>query len=176
MDLGDGKYFLKWNDFLTNASSTFQEMRDDFTDVTLACEDNHKVLAHKVILAAASSYFAKILKENRHPHPLIYLRGVKGRCLDSVLDFIYHGEVNIEKENLEEFLQFGGELQIKGLDAFHESTDISFKTTATNKECNKIKPKELALQPKIEHTYEKLNSFSEQTEEKCLFNISKNRI
>ena len=106
MNHGDGKYFLKWNDFLTNVSSTFQEMGDDkdFTDVTLACDDNHLVEAHKVILATSSYFFKKILKETSHPHPLIYLRGVKGRCLDSVLEFIYHGEVNIEKEDLEEFL------------------------------------------------------------------------
>ena len=118
MNLGDGTYFLKFNDFSTNAGLTFQEMRNDFTDVTLACDDNHQVVAHKVILAAASSFFSEILKANRHPHPLIYLRGVKGRCLDSVLDFIYHGEVNIEKEHLEEFLKFGGELQINGAGRF----------------------------------------------------------
>ena len=99
-------------------------MRDDkdFTDVTLACDDNHIVEAHKVILSTSSSFFDRILKENRHPHPLIYLRGVKGRNLDSVLDFIYHGEVNVEKDNLEEFLQLGGELQIKGLEASQETT------------------------------------------------------
>ena len=169
MNLGDGTYFLKFNDFSTNAGLTFQEMRNDFTDVTLACDDNHQVVAHKVILAAASSFFSEILKANRHPHPLIYLRGVKGRCLDSVLDFIYHGEVNIEKEHLEEFLQFGGELQIKGLDASHESTDIGLKTTATNNEAN---PKKL----KIEPTSEDLILFAEQADEKCVSNISINSV
>ena len=174
MNLGDGKYFLKLNDFLTNSSSTFQEMRDDkdFTDVTLACDDNHQVVAHKVILATSSSFFGKILKENRHPHPLIYLRGVKGRCLDSVLDFIYHGEVNIEKEDLEKFLQVGGELQIKGLEASQETTDIDQKTNATNNKLSQNNTKDSALQSKIEPTSDKISSLSEQSDAKSLLNIS----
>ena len=30
--------------------------------------------------------------ENKHSHPLIYMRGMTSDPLDNVLDFIYHGE------------------------------------------------------------------------------------
>ena len=71
------KLYLQWNDFKQNISSSFGELREDkdLTDVTLACEDGKQVEAHKVVLAASSPFFKDILKRNKHPHPLIYMRG-----------------------------------------------------------------------------------------------------
>jgi hypothetical protein len=44
------KFCLRWNDFETNISVAFRELRDekDFFDVTLACDDSSQVQAHKV--------------------------------------------------------------------------------------------------------------------------------
>ena len=72
---------LQWNDFKQNISSSFGELREDkdLTDVTLACEDGKQVEAHKVVLAASSPFFKDILKRNKHPHPLIYMRGLTYR-------------------------------------------------------------------------------------------------
>ena len=109
------KFCLKWNDFQKNISSSFKEIREDFCDVTLAGEGNQKILAHKVILAASSSFFRDILKENQHPHPLLYMKGIKGVHLASIVDFMYHGEVDIVQEDLNDFLVVADELQLKGL-------------------------------------------------------------
>ena len=67
---------LQWNDFRENVNSAFGSLRNDkdFTDVTLACEDGQQMEAHKVILAASSPFFEKILQKSKHPHPLIYLK------------------------------------------------------------------------------------------------------
>ena len=48
------KLCLQWNEFQSNASTTFKELRNesDFADVTLVCEDNQPIEVHKVILAA----------------------------------------------------------------------------------------------------------------------------
>ena len=90
------KFCLRWNDFESNISSAFRELREDkdFFDVTLACEDD-QIQAHKVILSACSPFFRAVLKRNRHEHPLLYLKGVKFIDLVSVLNFMYHGEVNV---------------------------------------------------------------------------------
>ena len=66
-------------------------MRGDnnFSDVTLACEDGQQVEAHKVILAASSPFFQKLLGRNKHPHTLIYMRGVKFDDLLAIVDFLY---------------------------------------------------------------------------------------
>ena len=55
------KLCLQWNDFQENIKSAFGNLREDcdFADVTLACEDDQQVEAHKVILAA-SSLFSRI--------------------------------------------------------------------------------------------------------------------
>ena len=65
------KLCLQWNDFQDNIKSAFGNLREDndFTDVTLACEDGQQVEAHKVILAASSPFFQKLLGRNKHPHP-----------------------------------------------------------------------------------------------------------
>ena len=111
------KLCLKWNDFHENISSTFGELRGDkdFTDATLACEDGMQLEAHKVILASSSPFFRDILKKNKHPHPLIYMKGLKSESLLAIVDFLYQGEANIFQEDLDSFLGLADELKLKGL-------------------------------------------------------------
>ncbi|XP_023337728.1 protein tramtrack, beta isoform isoform X5 [Eurytemora carolleeae] len=110
------KFCLRWNDFESNISISFRELRDDkdFFDITLACEDD-QVQAHKVILSACSPFFRSILKRNQHQHPLLYLKGVKFSELQAVLNFMYQGEVNVAQEDLNSFLAVAEELKVKGL-------------------------------------------------------------
>ena len=77
--MADEKLCLKWNDFQDVVQASLGELRseNDFTDVTLACEDGQLVEAHKVILAASSPFFQKLLGRNKHPHPLIYKKKVE---------------------------------------------------------------------------------------------------
>ena len=112
------KLCLQWNDFKANVNSAFGRLRDDkeFTDVTLACEDGHQMDVHKVILVSASPFFKNILKTNKHPHPMIYMRALKSEDLEAVVDFIYKGEANVCQENLESFLAIAADLQLKGLE------------------------------------------------------------
>jgi len=114
--MGSEKFCLRWNDFESNISSAFREIRDDkdFFDVTLACEDE-QIQAHKVILAACSQFFRNILRRNTHQHPLLYLKGVRFPDLQAVLNFMYHGEVNVAQEELNSFLAVAEDLRVKGL-------------------------------------------------------------
>jgi len=110
------KFCLRWNDFESNISTAFRELRDDkdFFDVTLACDDE-QIQAHKVILSACSPFFRGVLRRNPHAHPLLYLKGVRYTDLQSVLNFMYHGEVNVAQEELNSFLAVAEELRVKGL-------------------------------------------------------------
>jgi len=114
--MGSEKFCLRWNDFESNISVAFRELRDDkdFFDVTLACDDE-QIQAHKVILSACSPFFRQILRRNVHQHPLLYLKGVKYTDIQSVLNFMYHGEVNVAQEDLNSFLAVAEELRVKGL-------------------------------------------------------------
>jgi len=110
------KFCLRWNDFEANISTAFRELREDkdFFDVTLACDDD-QLQAHKVILSACSPFFRTVLKRNKHEHPLLYLKGVKYIDLVAVLNFMYHGEVNVAQEELNSFLAVAEDLKVKGL-------------------------------------------------------------
>ena len=123
------KLCLQWNDFKENVIGSLGSLKDDrdFLDVTLAAEDGKQVEAHKVILAISSPFFLNILKRNKHPHPLIYMRGIKSDDLLAIVDFLYFGEANIYQENLDSFLAIAEELQLKGLMG-NVSNDIANQT------------------------------------------------
>ena len=115
-EMSSEKFCLRWNDFESNISSAFRELRSesDLLDVTIACEDEN-ILAHRVILSACSSFFKTILKRSRsHQNLVLYLRGVARRDMENVLDFMYHGEVSVAQADLNSFLQVAEELQVKG--------------------------------------------------------------
>ena len=112
------KFSLKWNKFQQHTSLTFRDLRldKDHFDVTLACDDNKDISAHKIILSACSPYFRNLLSRNKHPHPLVYMRGMQTKDIERILDFMYQGEVDIAQENLPRFLEIADELKINGLD------------------------------------------------------------
>ena len=111
------KLCLQWNDFKENMNSAFRTFRsgEDFADVTLVCEGGTLIETHKVILASSSPFFMEMLKKNKHPHPLIYMRGLKAEDLVAMVDFLYFGEANVNQERLDAFLGLAEELKLKGL-------------------------------------------------------------
>jgi len=138
--MGDAeKFCLRWNDFESNISGAFRELREDkdFFDVTLACDDD-QMQAHKVILSACSPFFRTVLRRNKHEHPLLYLKGVKYTDLVSVLNFMYHGEVNVAQEELNSFLAVAEDLKVKGLT----------QSSADSKQQSSFKPEPLKTRPR----------------------------
>jgi hypothetical protein len=112
-------FCLRWNDFESNISTSFRELREDseFFDVTLCCDNGTDIVpAHKVILAACSPLFRKILsRQKNQQNPFLYLKGIKLKELQAVLNFMYHGEVNVAQDSLNNFLAVAEELAVKGL-------------------------------------------------------------
>ena len=111
------KLCLQWNGFKENVNRSFGHIREnnEFTDVTLACEDGQQIEAHKVILADSSPFFQNLLKGNKHAHPLIYMRCMNSEVLAAVVDFVYLGETNVSQQNFDSFLAIADELKLKGL-------------------------------------------------------------
>ena len=130
-------YNIKWQDFGDHTGKSFKDLltEPDFLDVTLACDDDKHVSAHKVILSGSSDFFKNILLKNYHQRPLIVLDGVKHSDLLAVVDFIYTGSADIPKERLEEFMRVGRKLKVKGLMQSSEEIDklIPQKSEATKK-------------------------------------------
>ena len=140
------KLCVKFDDHLDNIATSFKKLMEsnDFSDVTLVCEDNHHIDAHRVILSASSPIFMKMLISNKHKNPLIYMRGLKAKNMLSILDFIYHGEANIYQEDLNQFLSLAEELQLKGLigndkEEHIQDSQKTFKPDKEKRKTNYIK-------------------------------------
>ena len=144
------KLCLQWNGFKENISASFADLRGDkeFTDVTLACEDGQQIDAHKVILASSSPFFSELLRKNRHPHPLIYMRSLRSEVLIAIVDFLYFGEAKISQENLNSFLALAEELQLNGLTTETNENDTDCAITTSPQEV----PLKRKKSQKIENT------------------------
>ena len=111
-----GTLHLSWSDFQTNVAKSFQIVRQDqeYCDVTLACEGEQLIRAHRVVLSAGSTFFRNILQKTQEHH-LLYIRsgyfilmlnlifvfrGVDQKEMNSLLNFIYCGEARIEQVNI----------------------------------------------------------------------------
>jgi len=129
-----GKYSLKWSQFELNMSKSFKELKasDEFFDVTIACDDDTQLKAHKVILSASSPFFHNILSKNPHPHPLLYIKGIKSPHLRSMIDFVYNGEVTVHQEDLDKFLIAAQELKLNGLTNASDSEEKNTKPEQNN--------------------------------------------
>jgi uncharacterized C2H2 Zn-finger protein len=127
------QFCLKWNNYQLSLTSAFKHLleEEDFVDVTLSAEGQN-LKAHKVVLSACSSYFRDLLKGiSLWQHPVLVLRDVPFLELQSILEFVYLGEVNVEQDRLQSFLKTAELLRIKGLtDGLQES---GAKTSKSNK-------------------------------------------
>jgi len=120
---------LTWDKFQTSA--TFKDIYQEksFLDVTLASEDHKQIKAHKVVLSASSPFFKDVLANNSHPHPFLYLKGIKMKDLEILIKFIYFGETEVPQADLSSLLLVASELQVKGLcDQTHENTGETKKS------------------------------------------------
>ena len=135
-------FHLKWDNYVANIRSAFQELREDtdHVDVTLSCHDG-QIHAHKVILSACSTIFRDLLRRNnllQHNHPIIHLRGVRISDLRLVLDFVYRGEVSVAPEDLDSFLDVSKDLRIKGLTEAEIARDERSYTKQSSAESSRI--------------------------------------
>ena len=114
--MSEEKLMLKWSDFHDNVEKAFKESREckDFFDITLVSDD-YAVQAHRLVLSSGSDFFQNVLRIYSHPHPLMYLKGILKSDLEAVLEFIYTGQVSIDKISLETFIQTAKDLKVKGI-------------------------------------------------------------
>ena len=139
--MSDDKFCLKWNDFESNISRSFKELREekDLFDVWLSCDNGQMELpAHKLILSACSSVLKHLLRRKSGSggcsSHVLYLRGVQSQDLEYILSFMYNGEVSLAQDQLNSFLAVAEDLQIKGLTQkkTSSSTKSDYNVSKTN--------------------------------------------
>ncbi|KAL4715116.1 hypothetical protein ACJJTC_012163 [Scirpophaga incertulas] len=134
---------LKWNGYQNNILINVKELYKDegLADVTLVSE-GHSFRAHKVILSANSSVFKSIFQQNPHKDPIIVLHDINTASLQTLLTFMYYGEVNVTEEFLPVLLKTAEALSICGLSTSNGANRDDEKTTATPTQVKKRKKSE----------------------------------
>ncbi|XP_076244736.1 uncharacterized protein LOC143185535 isoform X2 [Calliopsis andreniformis] len=109
-------YSLSWGEFSSSLASAVQVLRGhgDLVDVTLAA-GGRSFPAHKIVLCAASPFLLDLLKSTPCQHPVVMLAGIAADDLESLLEFVYRGEVSVEPSQLPSLLQAAHCLCIHGL-------------------------------------------------------------
>jgi len=93
-----------------------------FADVTLVSDDQNQVQAHKFMLSACSPVLNSLLMNNPHPHPLLYMRGIKLQELQAILEFMYLGRAYVSNDRIVNFMTIAQDLGIKELASDDERT------------------------------------------------------
>ena len=113
---------IRWKTFPEQLVKLFSNLGRDgnFTDVTLVSDDQIQTQAHKVVLSACSPVLRNLLVNNRHSHPLVYLRGIQQIELLAVLEFMYFGQTKVTIRRVKKFLDVAKDLELKEV---NEHTD-----------------------------------------------------
>ncbi|XP_015124931.1 protein bric-a-brac 2 [Diachasma alloeum] len=130
-----GQFNLRWNNHITNILQVFGEhlSSESLVDVTLSCEGRF-IKAHKIILSACSPYFQELFEYHTSKHPVIILNGVKYEDLQSMIKFMYNGEIRVEESELTDLLSIAEILQVKGLCNVRDKKDRGNEKAAELKE------------------------------------------
>lgn len=122
----DEAFCLKWNDFQGSISASLGSLQQELQDVTLQCgpQSSDSIHCHRLVLAACSDWFRNIFKSLTSSvtrHPVIVLWDAAARDMSLLLDFMYHGQVNVKQENLNSFLALAEKLSVRGLTQCEQS-------------------------------------------------------
>jgi len=109
---------LKWNNHRSTFLHILGVLRDKqaYTDVTLAC-DGKFYNVHKLVLSTCSDYFSAMFDKTDKTckSPIIVLKDIKCEDLESLLDYMYLGEVNVRQCDLASLIKSAECLRVKGL-------------------------------------------------------------
>ncbi|XP_054720142.1 protein bric-a-brac 2-like [Uloborus diversus] len=110
------QFCLKWNNHMNNMMDVFKNLlsTEAMVDVTLAC-DGLSLKAHKIVLSACSPFFQSLFLENPCKHPIVILKDMKYTELKAIIEFMYHGEVNVAQDQLSALMKTAETLRVKGL-------------------------------------------------------------
>lgn len=109
------------------------------TDVTIYCDDG-QVNAHKLVLAASSSYFRNLFSRvtNAFHYPIIVLREMHVNDLKTIIQFIYHGEVNVPQNRVDSLMRCANYLEIDGMSSSANSLNAILASSSTSSSSSSI--------------------------------------
>merc|ERR1719423_597969 len=111
-----GLLSLKWNNHRSTFFHVLSSVRkkDRYSDATIACDGKfYKV--HKLVMSTCSEYFEQMFEQTDCKNPVIVLKDIRSEELESLLSYMYVGEVNVVQEKLSGLIKAAECLKIRGL-------------------------------------------------------------
>lgn len=107
------------------------------------------------MLCVCSSFFRSILARPSRPdragqHPIVYLKDVAPQHLEQLMQYMYHGEINVLQEDLAPLIEAARCLQIKGLSDAPTSHSSSAASNSSSSAAQQQLPK-LRPPPSLSH-------------------------
>ncbi len=116
---------MHWEGYNDHFKTMMQGMlvSKENSDITFVCDDFQTIKAHKNILSASSPAFQKMFGFFQGNVMFLYMRGIKHQIMESILEFIYLGEVHFKEDWVEEFIAIARSLEIIGLNETSQYSD-----------------------------------------------------
>ncbi|XP_015929956.3 protein bric-a-brac 1 [Parasteatoda tepidariorum] len=136
------QFCLKWNNHMNNMMDVFKSLlsTETMVDVTLAC-DGLSLKAHKMVLSACSPFFQSLFSENPCQHPIVILKDMKYTELKAIIEFMYHGEVNVAQDQLSALMKTAETLRVKGLAEVTNEKDSQSNNSAQDEPTHRSVPR-----------------------------------
>lgn len=115
--MSEEKFSLRWNDFESSLSASFQQFRQSLLDVEILCSTGAVVAAHRLVLCACSEVLREALIRvkpalSSTSSPVLVLLDTDKQDLECLLDFMYRGEALVSQERLQSFLNLAEKLKV----------------------------------------------------------------
>ena len=96
-----GTKLLKNHDFYNISHQLFKSFYKNTAsfDITLVCNDNKIIKAHKLILASASTVMKDLIRNNTLPGYVLKIN-VSSQNMGTILNYVYTGECEFEENNM----------------------------------------------------------------------------
>lgn len=114
-------FFFKNPSHFGDMFGLFEEFyrSNSMADVVIAV-DGKTIKAHRIVLSAGSDYFRRILVSiNSTSHvPILFITDISYEDMESIIEFIYRGQILVTRDKVESLRQAAYKLRIKGFENF----------------------------------------------------------
>ena len=86
---------------------------NEYSDVTLVCSDQVKIMSHKAVLGASSPLFNSILTTG--DDQTIFLPDVEAEHVAHLLTLLYLGQTSVTTNKVDQFLALMSDLKVKDI-------------------------------------------------------------
>lgn len=150
MTAAQENYSLRWNNHQSHILHSFEALlqQNSLVDVTLVCSDR-SLRAHKVVLSACSPFFERVFNDTPCKHPVIVLKDFRGWLVQAIVDFMYRGEIAVPQERLNQVIQAGESLQVRGLiGAVPYTVPVDSEVETARETCSSPMPRRKQARPR----------------------------